>query len=286
MITTVTHTIITTFRSNRIAVADFRCDGCNAARPSEECALGHELSITRSGAWLRRNAHGRHLGDPTRAMFFNGGAHYEVEHPVGGGDHCTVITYAPAALDEVGSELGIALDAEAAPFSAAWAPASAALQLKVRQLDDMVRSDAERLLACEELCLQILADALGASTPPKHTPWRPESARSRHHRTLAQEALVELARRFREPLLLGDLARTLDCSQFHLARVFKAQTGSTLHQHVVKLRLSAALERVAASREYIGSIAHELGFFDHAHLSSMFARHYGIAPSSLRHRLK
>jgi AraC-like DNA-binding protein len=278
----VTHTIFTPFQSANITVTDFRCDGCDAARSSEECAFGHELSITRSGSWLRRNSQGRQLGDPTRVIFFNEGAYYDVEHPVGGGDHCTAIAYSPAAIDDVASDLGIALDPEASPFSAPSAPASAELQLLVRQLDARLSSNRERTLACEEICLQILAKALRAATPERGSPRRADSARSARHRALAHDALIELARRFREPLLLGDLARALDCSPFHLARIFKEQTGESIHRRVMHLRLSAALEEIAASRQQIGSIAHELGFCDHAHLCAAFARHYGISPSKLR----
>jgi AraC family transcriptional regulator len=281
-----THTITTAFRSDSVVVTDFQCDGCDTTRPVEECAFAHELSITRKGAWLRRSAQGEHLADATRVMFFNDGVHYEVAHPVGGGDHCTVISYAPATLDDVATELGIPLDVESSPFTAPWSAASVQLQLLVRQLDVTLRPDAADALACEDLCLQILANALRTATSEDRARRRIDRACGMRHQTLARDALIEMARRFREPLHLADLALALGCSPFHLARVFKEQTGESIHQRVMELRLTAALEQIANSAEPVGSIAHELGFSDHAHLSAAFARRYRISPSKLRRSLQ
>jgi transcriptional regulator GlxA family with amidase domain len=54
----------------------------------------------------------------------------------------------------------------------------------------------------------------------------------------------------------------------------------------MELRLTTALEQIANSSEQVGSIAHELGFSDHAHLSAAFARRYRTSPSKLRRSLQ
>jgi AraC family transcriptional regulator len=95
---------------------------------------------------------------------------------------------------------------------------------------------------------------------------------------------------------------------FHLARVFKARTGFSLHAYRTQLRLRAALERVAprhgagpalrlrsgqAPRRGSGhggrdvdliDIALDLGFSSHSHFTEAFRRNFGTTPSAVRNR--
>ena len=53
-----------------------------------------------------------------------------------------------------------------------------------------------------------------------------------------------IARSFTESLPLGRLARRLQTSPYHLARVFRAETGFSVHAYRQSLRLRMALERM------------------------------------------
>ena len=81
---------------------------------------------------------------------------------------------------------------------------------------------------------------------------------------------------------LGELARTLHTSPFHLARVFRAETGFTLAGYRQALRLRAALERLPGNDRDLSALALELGFSSHSHFTATFTREYGVPPSAVK----
>ena len=70
-------------------------------------------------------------------------------------------------------------------------------------------------------------------------------------------------------------------SPFHLARVFRRESGLTIHAYVHQLRLRTALERVM-DREDLSRVAVDLGYATHSHFTASFRRSFGVPPSSLR----
>lgn len=85
---------------------------------------------------------------------------------------------------------------------------------------------------------------------------------------------------------LKALARELGVSPFHLAHVFRERTGGSVHQYLLQLRVSAALERLANSDEALSRVALDLGFASHSHFTAVFRRHVGVAPSVARWRIR
>jgi AraC family transcriptional regulator len=72
------------------------------------------------------------------------------------------------------------------------------------------------------------------------------------------------------------------CSPFHLARQFRAATGQTIARHLLRLRLSLALERIAAGETSLARLASDLGFAHHSHLTARFHAMFATTPSQLR----
>ena len=99
-------------------------------------------------------------------------------------------------------------------------------------------------------------------------------------------AKAVLAESFRERVSLNQIALRVGISPFHLCRVFKSQTGLSLHQYVVRLRLFAALQYVANTTCNLSDLAHGLGFAQHSHLTTSFRRCFGVTPSEARRRLR
>ena len=81
---------------------------------------------------------------------------------------------------------------------------------------------------------------------------------------------------------MHDLARRLHSSAFHLARVFRAETGFTVHGFRQSLRLRSALERLSDHRNDLTALALELGFSSHSHFTERFRNEFGVAPSQVR----
>jgi AraC-like DNA-binding protein len=105
------------------------------------------------------------------------------------------------------------------------------------------------------------------------------SATEREHRALAEDAKAVLATRVRETVRLEQVAVALAVSPFHLCRVFRAQTGYTLHGFQTALRLRMALDQLGAFRGDLAALAADLGFAHHSHLSRSFRQAFGYTPS-------
>ena len=88
-----------------------------------------------------------------------------------------------------------------------------------------------------------------------------------------------LTSRFAERLTVEDLSRSMHVSPYHLTRVFRRHTGTGLHEYLNQLRLRAALERIRDGQDDLASLAIEVGFSSHSHLSANFRRAFGCPPS-------
>lgn len=108
----------------------------------------------------------------------------------------------------------------------------------------------------------------------------------RRHRELAQQILLLLRHRYTERLPLQEIAAGLNVSPGFLCRVFRRETGDTIHSHLTALRLSRALELLAGREgEDLTRLGLELGFASHSHFTSAFRRRFGVPPSVIRGHL-
>jgi len=147
--------------------------------------------------------------------------------------------------------------------------------LLVRQLRGHICDELE----AEELTSRLVLSAL-ASHVVRQDPVRKRT--SADHRGLAEAAKSEIASDLSVRRSLGELARTLHTSPFHLARVFRAETGFTLAGYRQALRLRAALERLSGNDRDLSALALELGFSSHSHFTATFTREYGVPPSAVK----
>jgi AraC family transcriptional regulator len=98
------------------------------------------------------------------------------------------------------------------------------------------------------------------------------------HRELAEAAKAIIARSFAQPLSLARLASRLRTSPYHLARVFRAETGFIVDGYQRSLRVRTALERLPSYPEGLTTLALELGFSSHSHFTETFRREFGVRP--------
>ncbi|WP_067934255.1 bifunctional transcriptional activator/DNA repair enzyme AdaA [Alicyclobacillus kakegawensis] len=102
------------------------------------------------------------------------------------------------------------------------------------------------------------------------------------------EALVECAkrvmdRRYPAPLRLGDIARELAVSPYHLHRVFRRVAGTTPAAYLLQTRVEAAKRAlVTECGRPITDIALAVGFQSASHFSTTFRRVVGCSPSRYR----
>ena len=89
------------------------------------------------------------------------------------------------------------------------------------------------------------------------------------------------AREIDEPIGLSDAVGLSDLSLSRLRHLFVEETGLPFKTYLLWLRLTRAVEGVAAGVP-LTQAAHNAGFSDSAHLSRTFRRMFGVAPSGLR----
>jgi AraC-like DNA-binding protein len=265
------------------AWCEHRCGHAPRGFGSEEAASGHELAFVRSGAFVRRVAGVERWADATRVHFFRRDEPYRIAHPLGGGDRCTLLALEAELFDEVLDAAGGGLaDARRAP--AHDAVIDGALYARQVRLERAARISGDALELAEHV-LALVREAARALLGPMAVLERSPRARARARRLELVRAARELAtERLDEPLALEDLARTLGCSPFHLARTFARESGVPLHRYRNRLRLARALERVVAGERDLAALALASGFASHSHFDDAFRREFGCSPSALRPR--
>lgn len=88
--------------------------------------------------------------------------------------------------------------------------------------------------------------------------------------------------RFREDLTIAEIAVGAGVSADHLARVFRRHFGCAPGEHLRRLRIGFACERLAEGRESLADIALAAGFADQSHFTRVFRRQVGITPAAFR----
>jgi AraC family transcriptional regulator len=259
------------YTSALVSVDDVVCtEGCGDGRHEEHCPVAR-IVLVRSGTFVRRDRLGRHVADATCVMFFDADDTYKVDHPLPGGDRCTTLLFAPAVLREaVRHGRG---DPERY-FDRTTVQGSSELHLLHRELllaaqlgDGMMVE--ETGLALLRLCTE------GQSVPAL------KGVAARRAAVLADQAQLLVAEKFEGKITLEDIAAELKVSPFRLCRAFRQATGGSLHQHLTRLRLVTALERLPDYRERLTDLALDLGFSSHSHFTHAFRGYFGRTPSEL-----
>lgn len=86
----------------------------------------------------------------------------------------------------------------------------------------------------------------------------------------------------REKLPAQQLGREFGYHPFYLNRLFRAQTGETLHQHQLECRLKRACTMLECTSLTIREIAESLGFSSPAYFSELFRQKRGVTPGQYR----
>jgi AraC-like DNA-binding protein len=216
--------------------------------------------------------------------YYNQGQVYRRDTASAEGDRCEWFAFAPRLLLPALRELDPgAEDRPGAPFPFDHGPSDARSYLLqrrvVRALEHGPDTDP---LWVEESMLRVLSRVLAQKLGADRGSAPKESAARRRDRAEAAKRL--LATRLADRICLDQIAEGVGCSVFHLCRLFRRETGFTLHGYRQHLRLRRALERVGAAERDLSRLALELGFSSHSHFTAAFRRVFGMTPSSFRAR--
>lgn len=274
----------TLFASPLVTVGRFRCPPEHPRFVDSGPSPGCMFVFPRTGVWIQHEGARSFVADSNVVTFYNPGQHYTRQRLSDEGDWADWYLVAPEIMREVAARFDdSAAGRPDAPLPFSHGPADSRLYLAQRCVfEHVARAPAADALFVEEAVLSILGDAVGAGFTRSATS-RPARRRADgRRRRLAEDARAALARRFAASQSLVQLARGLHVSPFHLARVFRRHTGTSLHEYRLRLRLRAALQGLARPKGDILELALGLGFSSHSHFTAVFRTRFGITPSELR----
>ncbi|MCU0541427.1 MAG: AraC family transcriptional regulator [Oscillatoriaceae cyanobacterium Prado104] len=85
-------------------------------------------------------------------------------------------------------------------------------------------------------------------------------------------------------LSLSELAAIVQLSPYHFAHLFKASTGISPHQYLIRCRVDRAKQLLILGNLSIAAVAQTVGFASQGHFTSHFKRLVGLTPKAfLRH---
>lgn len=252
-------------------VVDVVCTSGPGDRPFEERHLSASLSLVLSGTFVYRSARGTSLMSPGALMLGNAGQTFECSHQHGEGDRCLSFQFDPALFERLAHDAGAsraAFERDRLPPLRPLAALTARAQLAVAREDPL-----------EEIALELAGAVMQMAGARREasTGATPDPAR-------IARVLRQLESRFVEPQTLADLACTAGLSRYHFLRTFKAVTGVTPHQWLLRARLREAARRLATSRAPVTEIALDVGFDDLSNFIRTFRAEFGVSPRRYRGR--
>jgi AraC-like DNA-binding protein len=95
-------------------------------------------------------------------------------------------------------------------------------------------------------------------------------------------ALGHLERHYAGPLTVASIARAIGLSESRLAHVFRDETGLSVKECVLRLRIEAAKARLGGTDEKLEEVAQAVGFAHASHLCRIFQTWTGLGPGAYR----
>jgi AraC family transcriptional regulator len=280
------HIDVTVFASPLVRVGRWRCPAENPIFQDSGPIPEALFVFPREGVWIQHEGGAPFVADANTVTYYNKGQAYTRQKLGAWGDQCEWFAVSPDAIAEtLSAHEPAAIDRAQSPFRFTHGPSDPDSYLRQRMVFEHVsrEANADRLFV-EEAVLSILGDVTRLAYE-RHGLQPAARPRLRRDVDLVEAARNVIARNFKGNLSLSEIARQVHSSVFHLARVFKARTGFSLHAYRNQLRLRAALERLAEPGVDLIDIALDLGFSSHSHFTETFRRSFGRTPSAVRESL-
>lgn len=268
------------FTGELVTVGAFDCPPWHPRWTEPNCiGPGHHVVFPQTAVRIAPDGAPDFVTGPTDVVLYDPQQEYRRHLVSDAGDRCT---YLVVREDEVARIVAAATGdhRQADRFPRQHARLSAAAFLRSRQLRAMLGAEVVDPLAVEETALELVAAALGDAVAPG-----PGSLASARQRRDVRAVLELLAVRYAEPLTLADLGREVGASPYHLARGFRLETGWSIHEYRLQLRVRTAVDRLMSQRVELSRLAVDLGFSSHSHLTDTFRRVFGAPPSAIHHQL-
>lgn len=275
------------FQTELLSIGRFRCPSHHRAWREENCIGEYPLIVfPRVPVRIRHVDKPELVADPTCITYYNKGQMYFRGLLHQRGDACEFYVVSPTLLAEMAAEFDPrARERPDAPFSFAHGPSDPESYLRQREVYDHVAANADvNVLRVQETMLHVIRRVVGMAFRIRGQREAADrrSGTQRAHRQAVEAARTYLAGRIGQAIQLEDIAAAVHLSPYHLCRIFRRQTGLSLHQYLTQLRLRSSLELLAEGESDLTRLALKLGYSSHAHFTAAFSRAFRIPPSRYR----
>lgn len=83
-------------------------------------------------------------------------------------------------------------------------------------------------------------------------------------------------------LSLNEIAQSINVSPWHLCRLFKMATGTSVNQYLLGLRMQKAKELLETTCLRVKEIMNQVGIRDESHFARTFKKLFRVSPSQYR----
>lgn len=263
-----------------VRISDLTVRPANDAIGPVECEDQFLLVLPTSGVFaLHDRPHRRRVVTANHAVLVPADAPYRISFPAAIGDHALTLRLSAEAIDAAlpqpcarrGIERSLLGFRMLLPPSVMLARNMFWRRLAAHEVD---------ALGAEEFGMRLFDLVLRASDAGHAARLgSPRGAARQRQIERVKEAVAVSPERKWSLHLLAEFACT---SPYHLARVFRESTGTSIHQYLLRLRLGLALRRLLASEADLATIASDLGFSSHSHFSARFRALFGATPTEIR----
>jgi AraC-like DNA-binding protein len=233
---------------------------------AEEMPSASSIALVLSGSFLVRDQHGTSLLSEGSYLLVNAQHCFACSHRHGEGDRCLSFRFEPELFGRIAHDAGgkPGFSHNRLPPVRPLAPLTARARLAMNDPATM-----------EEVAFELAGAAVGLSACARSsTSSAPSGQMSAVLRYMAAHSAA--------PHTISGLARVAKLSPFHFLRSFRAATGVTPHQWLLRARLRAAAEKLAATKTPVTEIALDVGFEDLSNFTRTFHAEFGASPRRYR----
>ncbi len=266
------------FRSGglEVGVLDCRADSALWREPTQ-VSRGYVVVYPTAPVLITR-PRGSFLADRTRVVLHNDGDTYQRRLAAEEADDCLYLRLDRAevlsALDSAGLRSSVRPGRE---LRAPYGPTDHATYVRQRVLrDELVGGSTGDPATTAGTVRDLLRRTLRAALAPT-APCAPLSRLA-----AAEDVRLAVAAPLDARMTIAEVAERVGYSPFHLARLFRTVTGTTIQEHRRRLRLRAALDRLVGGERDLSALAGDLGFATHSHFSERFRAEFGMTPGDFR----
>lgn len=279
------------YASNNLVVGRFTCPANNPLWSIENCTgTFPSIAFPRVAVGIKQADRDPVVATPNHVMFYNAFHPYHRQLLDPRGDECEFFCPGGELLVDVIRQLqkeGLLPldhgDSATALFPVSHTVCGPDIYLKQRSLFRLLdAADPLEPLFVEEQYLSILGSLL--VSPHTLAQKALVNDRDRCPYQLEQVAAAKsyIATKYNESLKIEDIATQVECSMFHLCRIFRRFAGMTIHRFLTQCRLRAAIERLLDTDRSLLDISLDLGFSSQSHFTSAFRNSFGISPGQFR----